>query len=52
MRCSKDTNKIIFALNEFFYSLYTAGENISNDVGICKFHGRYTFKTYMQAAPL
>lgn len=48
----KSVNKIVTYLNALFYSVYSPGECLSIDEGMCKFQGRYGFKTYMPAKPI
>ncbi|KAG0431254.1 PiggyBac transposable element-derived protein 4 [Dictyocoela muelleri] len=46
------TKKIINYLNELFNSLYSPNQELSIDEGICKYQGRYSFKTYMPNKPI
>lgn len=46
------TEKIINYLNNKFESLYLPNQEISIDEGMCKYQGRYGFKTYMPAKPI
>ncbi|KAF7685608.1 PiggyBac transposable element-derived protein 4 [Cucumispora dikerogammari] len=48
----KTTNKIISYLNGLFSAIYDLNEELSIDKGMCKFQGRYSFKTYNSAKPI
>ena len=48
----KDTKKIFDYLNAKFKQLYTPSQALSIDEGMCKYQGRYSFKTYMPAKPI
>ncbi|KAF7691543.1 PiggyBac transposable element-derived protein 4 [Cucumispora dikerogammari] len=46
------TKKIIIYLNNKFNEIYTPNQELSIDEGMCKYQGRYSFKTYMPAKPI
>ncbi|KAF7685399.1 PiggyBac transposable element-derived protein 4, partial [Cucumispora dikerogammari] len=49
---ASDTSKIIEYLNSTFKYLYTPSQALCIDEGMCKYQGRYNFKTYMPAKPI
>ncbi|KAF7687854.1 PiggyBac transposable element-derived protein 4 [Cucumispora dikerogammari] len=46
------TKKIVSYLNNKFNELYTPNQELAIDEGMCKYQGRFSFKTYMPAKPV
>lgn len=48
----QSTEKIISHLNKTFQKIYSPNQELSIDEGMCKYKGRYSFKTYMPLKPI